>query len=1043
MDTSGLIDALEYKESPHFLVPDQFDEIAEHSHLFERASRRCSVRGVYLLRDESRPGLSSSPVLYVAQADSEKEADRIHRLVWNQNVVPFLLVRTPRGVRLYSGFAYGSEPSAKGEREGVLEGMVAFEEIAVHLAAFRASAIDDGTLFREHGATIDPDRRVDRLLLDHLEALGQWLHEQGLERSIAHALIGKLVYLRYLRDRDILSDRRLAAWKIHPEEVFGRSPSVAAIRRLVELLDDWLNGAVFPLPLIGRDAPSQEHVERAAGVFLGDDVRSGQFHLDFRAYDFSQIPIETLSTIYEQFLAIEGRSRQEGAYYTPLPLVDFMLAEIDSYHPLRKGMRVLDPTCGSGAFLVQCYRRLIERQRRKVNRRLRPAELRELLVEQIFGVDRDIDACRVAELSLILTMLDYIDPPDLQSTPTFKLPDLHDVNIYESDFFDPESTWASGAGKLTYDWIVGNPPWIQLGKSSAGEPHLLRWIREHLDDSPIAQNQTAEAFAWRVGRHATPNGVTGLLLPAMTFFKEVDSFRKEFFSQAQVLSVANFSNLRRDLFVKWLGGRKKKMEIPAAALFCRREKRGGTPPSNSAAVYSPLLVNQESVRPGTTRKRKRIWDLTVNASEIRFVDLEDAAGGSSLPWKLAMWGTDRDRSLIRKVSKRFQELRALQATHALRVHEGFQLREETSNEKTEFLSEIVGKDALATKQLSRNAHLHAFPSYALETVSAQKSFLRKRGGRAPLAVCFPPHVVVSAARTFAIYSDEFLVIPPRQIGISGPSDKEALLKALALYLSSDFARYYEFFTAPQWGIRNGRSTLETLKNLPVPWVNPGENELTEWAELHRELVAVSIGMSESSSDGPLFADNDSPARLKTLTQELNQKIEDQLGLSNMQRWLVHDLIHVRLHLTDGKLGEPAVSSPSLDDLKGYAMALRDELDGFLDDELGLVHRVTIWNGRTAGAVQVEVVPRTREGAVPYEVREREDIVARELDRFRRLQHFSSQWIYFDRNLFLYDRDRTLIFKPSQRIWWVRSQAMEDADEIIASALAPDDRNVEE
>ena len=73
---------------------------------------------------------------------------------------------------------------------------------------------------------------------------------------------------------------------------------------------------------------------------MGDDVRSGQLHLDFRAYDFSQIPIETLSTIYEQFLAIEGRSRQEGAYYTPIPLVDFMLAELDSHHPLRKGMRV-------------------------------------------------------------------------------------------------------------------------------------------------------------------------------------------------------------------------------------------------------------------------------------------------------------------------------------------------------------------------------------------------------------------------------------------------------------------------------------------------------------------------------------------------------------------------------------------------------------------------------------------------------------------------------------------------------------------------------
>jgi len=98
--------------------------------------------------------------------------------------------------------------------------------------------------------------------------------------------------------------------------------------------------------------------------------------------------------------------------------VNFMLEELDAIRPLKQGMRVLDPACGSGAFLVQCYRRVIEQDEEfQPGEPMRPARLRTLLERHIFGVDRDADACRVAELSLSLTLLDYVDPPDLESCP--------------------------------------------------------------------------------------------------------------------------------------------------------------------------------------------------------------------------------------------------------------------------------------------------------------------------------------------------------------------------------------------------------------------------------------------------------------------------------------------------------------------------------------------------------------------------------------------------------------------------------------------------
>ena len=283
-----------------------------------------------------------------------------------------------------------------------------------------------------------------------------------------------------------------------------------------------------------------------AGVFAGDSPKADaggvkvQLHLDFQAYDFSQIPIETLSCVYEQFLHdstsdAPSRGKSLGAYYTPLPLADYMIAEMEKKRPLAEGMKVLDPACGSGAFLVQCYRRLIERKMRTEGRKLRKVELKELLMNSVFGIDRDADACRVAELSLTLTLLDYVTPPDLEGV-NFKLPSLRGQNIFEDDFFRPDGLWQEKLGDIRFDWCIGNPPWSEVkGKPTPEHEHyrVWQWMKKHSADCPTGGKQIAEAFLWKVAEHLdATNGIASLLVPAMTFFKkESVVFRKQFFNR--------------------------------------------------------------------------------------------------------------------------------------------------------------------------------------------------------------------------------------------------------------------------------------------------------------------------------------------------------------------------------------------------------------------------------------------------------------------------------------------------------------------------------
>lgn len=1037
MQTSELLAELGYSESPNFLEAARFGEALEHAHVFRRAAENFRLHGVYLLRESSKRGQDvSTPVVYVAEADNREEADKIHKNVWNQNIVPFLLVRTPDGIWLYSGFRYDWKtiPRSKHrEQQGVLEAAIAFNEVARRLSAFCAGAIDDGTLWHARGHQIKSETRVDWRLLDNLAALGKWLHEEEhLEKEIANALIGKFVYLRYLKDRDILSARRLRDWGMNLREVFGRDATLEATQKLIEKVDKWLNGAIFPFPFSGRRAPKLKHVRGVAAIFLGDEASTGQLHLDFQPYDFSYIPIETLSVIYEQFLASEGKDKASGAYYTPIPLVNFMLAELDDYRPLKPGMRVLDPACGSGAFLVQCYRRLIERHLQEdPSQPLRPTELRDLLIKHIFGVDRDPNACRVAVLSLVLTMLDYVKPPDLQSTPTFKLPDLHNRNIFHGDFFDPQASWCSTAPE-EYHWILGNPPW----KPAKSEDRFaIDWIETHAQHHPVVSKQIAEAFTWKASTHLEPGGIAGLLLPSMTLFKQDAAFRKAFFHQVEALTVANFSNLRRDLFAD-------RVEEPAAAIFFTR--RADTPGREDVLVYSPLLVNQELGRPTRreTRalKRKETWAISLNSGEIRQVSYPSIASGASLPWKTAMWGSHRDLRLVTRMEKCWPRLRQVTHDREILIHPGLELRDESmKKEPIDPIPEIAGRPALLTTPLRNCGRLYSLPPLALKLIEPHMAFVRRGRGRKPLAVCNPPHIIVSGARTFAIFTDDFVVIPSRQIGVAGDASQRAFLIALSLYLNSDFAQYYEFFRSPQGGVREGRSTLGTLDDLPCPINDLDASQLRDWGELHSELSAISfVRWPHQTPDIPLF--DDSPGRelqierLGTLESALNDKVSNLLGLEETERWLIHDLVHIRRYLTDGNVGGRAVQTPTTEELTVYAETLRRSLNDFVQEEQ---HFVTIAHDRHSGLIEVTLVAGQQRGC-PVQVYTADDIVGSELATIRTtLLAQASQWIYFDRNLHIYRDDRTYLLKPMQRVGWTRSQALMDAEEILASALAPE------
>lgn len=1030
-----LLSFLGYDESPACIRPSsaEFRRAPRVGHILRKAAADLNLKAAYVLHPNPSSNSTRAPVpaVYVCSAKDEKTADALHRKIWNQDIAPFVLITSPRGIKLYSGFRH--RENVNGNVEGRLSEFTSLDDASEALRSLDARSIDSGALWRDRQKEVFWKHRLNRRLLDNLSTVDQLLQADGLDQQVGHSLIGRYVYLRYLRDREILSPRKLERWGIAVEDVFGSNAKLGALAEVNKQLDAWLNGSVFPIKFGGKNAPKAHHVKLVSGIFEGDDVFGDgqvQLALDFKAYDFSHIPIETLSLVYEQFLH-QGKSaeaRAKGAYYTPIPVVNMMLSELEETHPLQRGMKVIDPSCGSGAFLVQAYRQLIEREF-PPGSNPKPGELRELLERNIFGVDTDRDACNVTELSLILTLLDYLTPPDLEDRRRgFKLPTLRDQNIFKANFFDELPPTFEDRAKGGFGWVVGNPPWKQLNekKLTKDDRPVWDWMKANAKDKPIGSNQSARAFVWKSGELLSKDGKAALFIPSMTLYDNpAEAFRKRFFTEYQVSAIADLSNLAEVIS----DGR---FRVPGAGLFFEKiADDDSSDRDETITYYAPKVANQELTRPAKSGERVETWDLVINGSEIREVDAEKARSGDGLVWKTAMWGSHFDERLLRRIEKKFPSFAELESDGLLVASQGLELRNKGAGEAVEELLEIVGKKTFDPKALSGMRHLFSLPEKSFYNISNEKRFVRQGRGKLPLQISKPPHVIVSAARNFSIYSEEFIVVPARQIGVVSPTDDKPFLKALSLYLSSDFALYHQFFSATEFGIKRPRANLGTLREIPIPHESIRSN-LPAWTSLHTRLRDAPP-MQNGELDLFTWQKGESGEKLSSLLVELNKLVEDALGLSSQEKSLIKDLLHIRLGLSDGKVESCATTPPSKTDLKSYAQVLKRNLDGFLGADASHSHGVTVVPSETSGLVSIDFVKRPKKTS--SKVESASSATAATLGKLsQQLLKARNQWVYFNRNFRVYDGNRTLVLKPMQRFHWTQTQAALDAQSIISETL---------
>ena len=184
IDIKQILTCLDYADSPFYFKESRLDEVNAYSNAFRIAREKCGLKGVYAL-DDNHGGKSIVPLVYVCEADSEKQAIERHRLVWNQNCVPFLLVVTPKSIRLYPGFKFDTSEQLHGKDQSLLKIAKTANEILEKLSDFKADSINNGVIWRKWQNHVTPDTKVDQNLLKNLGSLGRWLRENELQEQTA------------------------------------------------------------------------------------------------------------------------------------------------------------------------------------------------------------------------------------------------------------------------------------------------------------------------------------------------------------------------------------------------------------------------------------------------------------------------------------------------------------------------------------------------------------------------------------------------------------------------------------------------------------------------------------------------------------------------------------------------------------------------------------------------------------------------------------------------------------------------------------------
>ena len=635
----------------------------------------------WLLNDKLKPEaffcIDNKPI--VLFYDSPQNKEELFKAIWNFNESPVVIVNEPNTVDIFNGLAY----LKKGKTLEKLEDNS-------KLNAFSYFELLTGKTWQTYENKLKYQNRVDYKLLKNIrDARNLLIKEYNIDSSLSNALIGKCIFIRYLIDRKvrIKFNGALRAWT--NDEFCELLKDKDQTIQFLNYLKDHFNGEAFLLEDTHLQNIPKEAFDILSRLIRGTEIATGQISL-FDIYDFSIIPVEFISNVYEHFIGSENQAKK-GAYYTPVFLVDYIIKEtVEEYFKANKNehnCKVLDPACGSGIFLVQALRRMIERyQKIKKLTSTKTNVLKKIAEENIYGIDQDDNAINVAIFSVYLALLDYIrDPKDIEN---FKFPKLVNRNFFTNDFFDLSADF-NNIKNIKFNFILGNPPWK---RGSDKDSLFLKYIKERkkresgkADGKPlptVSNKEIAQAFLLRTSDFSSAQTKCALIVTSKTLYNiNAKDFRQYLLHNYFIDKVLELAAVRREVFDK----SNDPSIAPATILFFRYAQ---------SEVTDKNVIEHIALKPNRFFSLFKIFILQKNdykrVVQSRLIEYDWL-------WKALVYGSYLDFNLIKRLKENYTTIdRIIYDENSFLVKQG--LKKKDGNKKID-VKELLGWNFLETKKL--------------------------------------------------------------------------------------------------------------------------------------------------------------------------------------------------------------------------------------------------------------------------------------------------------------------------------------------------------
>ncbi|MGE4265639.1 MAG: class I SAM-dependent DNA methyltransferase [Desulfovibrio sp.] len=966
-------------------------------------------------------GIPSTVFLDNRNQDRET-LDRVHGALWNQGVADFLLAIREDSLAIYSLWASPPEKTLESEKLDLrfLDSLAISDHKDI---ADLLPRVESGTIFADYAPKLNPKDRVDVRLISDLSAYRKILVSvDHIPQGDAHKALLQVMFLRYLWDRGIISEkhtRRYGGDNYTTLHGLLRG-SKNGWKVFLTFLSKAFNGNM----LLPDDSVWELGGKTLAmfleGIYNPEEDRNRLVPL----YQFNHIPVELISEVYDRFLEGAGEKKSNGAYYTPRRLANLVVDQAWPAVQASLGLgitpQILDPTCGSGIFLVTLLQRMACHLGCKGSQ---PnwAKLKEMATN-LHGRDINKTAIHIASFSIALALLNERKPKEIESelgNNTAILPSLLGNSLRQQDFFNLPETEA-------FDLIIGNPPWgQQKDEVTSGET----WCA--LQKYTVPNREKAWPFLWKAPRHLKTKGTLALLL-SMTgciYINGADKALSVLLKTLRLDCLIDLSDLRNTLFPV--------AKVPACIFSATRED-------------NPTAYRYMHLCPKADYHASKAGRILLTPDDRHSVWVQNLQSSPGHLCQRLMWITPVEERLLGyletlpRLDKLMRPtLSARKASAGARpewgIGLGFQIyredKEKGRKEKIKKFPELLAMPYLPTDHLVPWVQPHVSTTVKHDNV-VWKRFAESFD--APHIVMIPSTTEDAGYRLRATYSEQSFSFNMSLMGIVVPdthSGRETA-KLLTAILNSTFVAWYIYYLTNLGADRERLAKRYTFLNLPFPEPLDVPN-MDQALKARTEIVRIMDGLlSKTSGSHQVLA---TQLDINSIRLRIDDLVFAYYGVREHEAAIIKEFFsHIRPAMHPAASHFPALwEMADVTETEDYCTTLGSTLSRRTQDAR-MVHAAVIAKSGELALVRISQsigMPEERAG-----INTQEPVdggIDKLLPGLRAKMLFELRHnIYLERAVFFFFNQDAYMIKPMQRRFWLTRSAIQDADRFLDLLLTP-------